>query len=188
MNRTPASLLERLRQPGDDAAWSQFVHLYTPLLFSWAKDNGLSETDAADLVQEVFLILVRALPTFEYQPGGSFRGWLRTIMINRWRTWQRRRQPHSIGADQLDAFPDSAEPKLPGEAEERRQLVVRALLVLERELEPVTWQAFRRYVMLDRRPAEVAVELGVSVNVVYLARSRVLQRLRGMLAGLVEDV
>jgi len=66
--------------------------------------------------------------------------------------------------------------------------VTRALTLLERELEPVTWQAFRRYVMLDRRPAEVASELGVSVNVVYLARARVLQRLRGMLAGLAEDV
>ena len=162
--------------------------MYTPLLLSWARDNGLSEADAADLVQDVFLILLRVLPTFEYHPGGSFRAWLRTILVNRWRTWQRRRQPQTMVAKQLESVPNPADPGLPGEAEERRQLVTRALTLLEHELEPVTWQAFRRYVMLDRQPAEVASELGVSVNVVYLARARVLQRLRGMLAGLAEDV
>jgi RNA polymerase sigma-70 factor (ECF subfamily) len=187
MGPTPASLLERLRRPHDAAAWSEFVHLYTPLLYSWARSTGLPEAEAADLLQDVFVTLVQQLPSFHYRPGGSFRAWLRTILLNRWRTLGRCRQPQTNVARQMDDLADPAEPGLPGEAEERRQLVVRALSLLERDLEPITWQAFRQYVMLGRRPADVARELGVSVNVIYLARSRVLQRLRRMLAGLVED-
>jgi RNA polymerase sigma-70 factor (ECF subfamily) len=89
---TPASLLERLRQPGDGAAWDWFARLYTPLLF-WARRTGLQETDDADLVQEVFALLVRKLPEFRYEPGGSFRGWLRTVLVNKWRELNRRRPP-----------------------------------------------------------------------------------------------
>ena len=76
---TPASLLERLRQPGQDQAWARFVDLYTPLLFYWARRLGCQESEAADLVQEVLLLLVRKLPGFTYDQHKSFRGWLRTI-------------------------------------------------------------------------------------------------------------
>ncbi len=73
MDSTPPSLLERLRLPGEEAAWGRFVELYTPLLFFWARRLGLQEADAADLVQDVFRALVRKLPGFVYEPGKSFR-------------------------------------------------------------------------------------------------------------------
>src|SRR5437868_4811765 len=75
---TPLSLLERLRQPPSQAqqAWSQFVHLYTPLFFAWTRRLGLSEPDAADLVQEVLLSLVHKLPDYCSQRHPSFRSWL----------------------------------------------------------------------------------------------------------------
>ncbi len=186
MPPTPLSLLERLRRPDDAAAWSQFVHLYTPLLYGWARRTGLSEADAADLLQDVFVTLLEELPGFNYQPGKSFRAWMYTLLLNRWRTLQRRRSPRLVPSEQLDGIPDEAEPDLPGEAEERRELVRRALTLMERDFAPATWQAFRQVVVLERRPAEVAAELGVSVNAVYLARSRVLRRLREDLAGLCE--
>src|SRR5436190_11639315 len=83
MTRTPASLLERLRQPFEPEAWARFVALYTPLLFSWANRVGLQEPDAADLVQEVFVTLLQVLPTFSYDRHQSFRRWLRTVTLNK---------------------------------------------------------------------------------------------------------
>jgi RNA polymerase sigma-70 factor, ECF subfamily len=64
MTKTPASLLERLRQPFEQEAWERFVSLYTPLIYAWGRQVGLQEQDAADLVQEVFVKLVQILPTF----------------------------------------------------------------------------------------------------------------------------
>jgi RNA polymerase sigma-70 factor (ECF subfamily) len=187
MQPTPVSLLQRLRRPEDGAAWVQFVHLYTPLLYGWARRAGLSEADAADLLQDVFTTLLQELPRFEYRPGKSFRAWMRTILLNRWRTLQRRRTPQAVPAAQLQDVAGPADPDLPGEAEERRELVRRALALLESEFSLATWQAFRQSVVQERRPVEVAAELGLSVNAVYLARSRVLRRLREQLAGLVEE-
>jgi RNA polymerase sigma-70 factor, ECF subfamily len=186
MQSTPVTLLQRLRRPNDAAAWSQFVHLYSPLLYGWARRAGLSETDAADLLQDVFTTLLQELPRFDYQPGKSFRAWMRTVLLNRWRTLQRRRSPQVVPPDHLDAMSAVADPDLPGEAEERRELVHRALVLIESEFTPTTWQAFRQFVVLERRAAEVAVELGTSVNAVYLARSRVLRRLREQLTGLID--
>jgi DNA-directed RNA polymerase specialized sigma24 family protein len=85
MERTPASLLERLRRPGDPDAWARFVALYMPLIYSWGRRVGLQEQDADDLVQDVLLALVRALPSFQYDRHKSFRRWLRTITLNKWR-------------------------------------------------------------------------------------------------------
>lgn len=79
---TPTTLLNRLRSPGDRDAWAQFVHLYTPLLYHWVRKLGLGTTEAADLVQDVFVTLLRTLPTFEYDRQRSFRAWLRTVTRN----------------------------------------------------------------------------------------------------------
>jgi len=90
MATTSSSLLERLRQPEATEAWQRFVHLYTPLLYYWARGTGLPEHDAADLVQDVLVVLVQKLPEFRYDAGQSFRGWLRTITLNKWRERCRR--------------------------------------------------------------------------------------------------
>ena len=167
MSTTPISLLERLAQPHDAAAWAQFVRLYTPLLFSWAQRTGLQEADAADLLQDVFAVLVVQMPAFRYQPGRSFRGWLRTVLLNRWRALQRKRRPALLGAEQLDDLAEPADPEPPGEAEERRQLLAGCLGLLQGEFSPVSWQAFHQ-------------------TAVYIARSRILRRLRRELAGLLD--
>ena len=86
MHTTSVSLLKRLHQPEDQLAWARFVDLYTPLLFHWARRTGLPEADAADLIQDVFGVLVRKLPEFAYDEQRSFRGWLRTVLLNQWRT------------------------------------------------------------------------------------------------------
>jgi RNA polymerase sigma-70 factor, ECF subfamily len=81
MNTTPISLLERMRQPDQPAAWSRFVELYTPVLLTWAQRLGVKPRDAADLVQEVFTVLVCKLPEFHYNHQQSFRRWLHTVTL-----------------------------------------------------------------------------------------------------------
>src|SRR5580704_16517406 len=129
MNRTPVSLLERLRQPEDQSAWARFVDLYTPLLCYWGRRAGLQEPDVSDLVQDVFQVLVRKLPTFAYDRDRTFRGWLRTILLNQWRDGIRRRveQPLVDG----DALADSADQDALIEKEYRDYLVNRALHIMK---------------------------------------------------------
>jgi RNA polymerase sigma-70 factor (ECF subfamily) len=186
MQTTPASLLLRLRQPGEQRAWQQFVDLYTPLLFHWSMRLGLNEADAADLVQDVFVILSQRLNGFDYDRGKSFRGWLRTILTNKWRD-RRRRATLPLAED--DAVEQVASPQdgdLIGEAEYREFLVTRALEVMQAEFQPTTWKACWEHVVAGRSAAEVGRELGISANAVYIAKSRVLRRLRAELEGLLE--
>ena len=83
IDTTPVSLLERVRQPGEQEAWARFVDLYTPMLHGWARRLGLQEPDAADLIQEVFVVLLQKLPGFTCDRERSFRGWLWTIVRNK---------------------------------------------------------------------------------------------------------
>jgi RNA polymerase sigma-70 factor, ECF subfamily len=128
---TSASLIERLRRPPDEAAgaeaWSRFVQLYTPLLYSWARRVGLQPADAADLVQDVFTVLVGKLPEFKYDLGKRFRGWLWTVTLNKFRENRRRKSLPIAGAADSD-LPDPAaeDPAVElSEAEYRRYLVQR---------------------------------------------------------------
>jgi RNA polymerase sigma-70 factor (ECF subfamily) len=174
----PASLLERLRQPGQEQAWARLVELYTPLLYGWARRAGLRDQDAADLVQDVFAILVQKLPDFAYDNHRSFRAWLRTLLLNRWRDGCRRRaaRPAEVGNVELDALAASASEQLFNEAEYRRQLVGRALRLIQPEFQEATWKAWTEHVLVGRPAAEVAQELGLSVGTVYTAKCRVLAR------------
>ncbi|MBI2477439.1 MAG: sigma-70 family RNA polymerase sigma factor [Planctomycetia bacterium] len=133
---TPASLLERLRQPPDEQAWARFVQLYTPLLYFWARRTGCQEADAADLVQEALVVLVRKLPAFSYDRQQSFRGWLRTVAQNCWRNLGRKAElPRAANA------PDLAELMAPEadegfwEAEYRQKLVGRALQLMQADFQ-----------------------------------------------------
>jgi RNA polymerase sigma-70 factor (ECF subfamily) len=181
---TPASLLERLRQPGEQQAWGRFVDLYTPLLYYWARRLGLPSAAAADLVQEVFVVLVRKLPEFRYDPHKSFRNWLRTITHNKWREHRRRRGPAlAVAAGRLEDLPDQDDTGAFEEAEYRRHLVGRALELVQPEFPDTTWAAFREYVVCGKSAAEVAAALNISPGTVYAAKSRVLSRLRQEIDG-----
>jgi RNA polymerase sigma-70 factor (ECF subfamily) len=187
MHSTPPSLLERLRRPGEEQAWDRFVSLYTPLLFRWARGVGLREADAADLVQDVLALLVRKLPEFRYDQHKSFRAWLRTVTLNKWREWQRRHP--TVTFQPLEALDEMAAPDEMGafeEAEYCRYLVQQALEALRDEFPERTWQAFYQYAVAGKDADTVAAELGISVGTVYAAKSRVLARLRQELNGLLD--
>jgi RNA polymerase sigma-70 factor (ECF subfamily) len=139
-------------------------------------------------VQDVFAQLVKKLPEFVYDRGRSFRGWLRTVTLNKWHENARRRAlPVSAAGDsslaQL-ACPDTVDAF--GEAEYRRYLVHRAMELMQAEFQPATWKACWECVVSGQPAAEVAIQLGMSVNAVYLAKSRVLRRLHQELDGLLE--
>lgn len=189
MHTTSASLLQQLRQPADEqvtvAAWDRFIKLYTPLLYYWAKRVGLQDTDAADLVQDVFAGLVQKLPEFSYDPGKGFRSWLRTVVLNKWRDRLRRPALPTAGSG-LSEVPDPTGPDEFAEVEYRRYLVKRALELMQAEFSPTTWKACWEHVVAGRPAAEVAAELGIQVGTVYVAKARVLTRLREELAGLLD--
>ncbi len=148
---------------------------------------GENEHDAADLVQEVFVALIQTLPTFQHHGRGRFRHWLRTLLLNKLRDRKRRQVraekalAHRTGDVQL---PDVAE--LFWEADYQRELARRALQLMQAEFAPTTWKACWETVVEGRSAAEAARELGISENAVYIARCRVLRRLRQELGGLVE--
>jgi RNA polymerase sigma-70 factor (ECF subfamily) len=187
VHTTPVSLLARLRQPAAEQAWQRFVELYTPVLYACARSLGLCDADAADLVQDVFLVLVQKLPEFQYDPHKSFQAWLRTLMLNKWRDNVKRAQGlRRIPDAALEnlTVPDAAETLW--EAEYRRHLVGRAMDILQAEFQPTTWKAFWEFVALGQPAHKVAADLGISENAVYIAKCRVLRRLRQELAGLTD--
>ena len=188
MLTTPPSLLERLRQSREREAWERFVEMYTPLFYGWTKRLQLDDHEAADVIQDLFAVLVEQLPTFVYDPRKSFRAWLKTVLLNRWRNHLRRRSAEKrVHPGELDELAATRDP-LPEmeEAEYRQYVVGRALALMRTEFRPETWKACWEFVVCGRRAEEVAQELGISVNAVYLAKGRVLRRLREELAGLLD--
>jgi RNA polymerase sigma-70 factor (ECF subfamily) len=189
---TSMSLLERVR--GDDqAAWVRLVKLYEPVLDRWCQRAGLQLADAADVKQEVFAAVTRAIGEFRRnRPGDSFRGWLYTITRNKIR--DRLRKLNEVGAGGSDAqirlslIPaDDSDHEPPADSDDERMLYLHAVEIIRSEFEPKTWNAFWRVTVDGHSAADVAAELGVTPNAVYLARSRVLRRLREEFGDLIHS-
>lgn len=190
MHSTSASLLERLQTDGTSPeAWSEFVELYTPLLDLWADRSGVPPADRGDLLQEVFVVLLRKLPDFRHAPAvkGGFRRWLRTVLTNKWREMNRRKAlPVVPNPAAIDECVVSDEVEDISEAEYRQVLTRQALLLMQRHFQPATWRACWEHVVADRPARDVGAELGISAGAVRVASSRVLARLRSLLAGLAD--
>src|SRR5262245_23046407 len=123
---TRASLLVRLRDPRDEAAWKQFVELYTPLVYGYARKQGLQDADAADVSQEVLRAVAGSVGQLQYDPArGSFRNWLFTVVRRKLSNWRRskRSRPDAgaaapTGVLELAAAPEPAAPDWEAEWEE----------------------------------------------------------------------
>lgn len=183
MEQTPVSLLLRLRDPNDRTAWDELVALVSPFLHSIARRQGLNDEQAADLVQDVWVVLVRTLPAFRYDPARSFRAWLARIvrrkLIDRWR------QPGLPVVDTAE-WPETLAPdEAFGEDEYRRWLVARALELLQQQGAPRQLHILHEYILKGRPGPEVAAELGMTPNALYLAERRLLAQLRTYLEGLL---
>jgi RNA polymerase sigma-70 factor (ECF subfamily) len=195
MADTSATLLERLRAQPDEEAWRRLLDLYTPLLEQWLGRYGLQPSDRDDLTQEVLAVVVRELPAFQHnQRPGAFRRWLRTILVHRLQGFWRARQgrPLATGDSDLGRMleqledPESALSRQ-WDQEHDRQVMARLLAQIETQVAPATWQAFRRVVLEGKDEETVADELGLSVNAVFIAKSRVLARLRRDARDLIDS-
>jgi RNA polymerase sigma-70 factor, ECF subfamily len=186
MVTTSASLLGRLQEGTDPAAWSRFVQLYTPILHTWCRRLGLSEPDTADFIQDVFVILVQQLPRFRYDATQSFRAWLKTVLMNIWRNYERKRARLPLASHNPESIAESDPGKMIDAEEHRAFLLRRAMEIAKANFEPTTWKACWEFVVHDRPAEEVAAEFLISVNAVYLAKSRVLRHVRTELAGLLD--
>lgn len=184
MHSTRNSLLQ-LAGAGAGDAWNELDGLYRPFIYDWFSLQGLHAAEIDDLSQEVLKTLFQELPRFQH-PGkvGSFRGWLKTICLNRllaYRRQQRARGQAVGGSDfqeVLAGLPE--EDQLAAEWDrEHHQAMLRYLFrLIEHQFEPETLAVFRRIVLDERSVAEVTAEFGISIGKVYVARSRVLRRLR----------
>lgn len=194
MPPTSASLLERLRFHPDPESWARLVELYTPLIRGWLRRHEVLINDADDLVQEVLTIVVRKIPDFEHQRRtGAFRRWLRTITVNCLRDfWRaRRHRPQATGESDFLRFLDQLEDPESALSQlwdrEHDQHITRALLDRIRpRFTENTWKAFYRVALEGVAPDDVAAELGLSVNAVFIAKSRVLAQLRLEGEGLLD--
>jgi RNA polymerase sigma-70 factor, ECF subfamily len=194
MSETSASLLDRLRLDPDPASWQRLVDLYTPLIRGWLRRQALPNQDADDVVQEVLAVVVRKLPQFEREPRtGSFRRWLRSITVNCLRDFWRagRHRPRATGdSDFLQVLQQLEDPNSAlsrqWDVDHDRHVANRLLEMIRPDFEAKTWQAFRRVALDGAPPDQAAAELGISVNAVFIAKSRVLGRLRQEGKGLLD--
>ena len=182
---TRASLLVRIRDRADADAWARFVDIYGPLIYGFVRKRGLQDADAVDLVQEVLRSVAGAISRLEYDPQrGTFRGWLFTIVNNRLRNDLKARQRRESGSGDTAVAQQLAEEPAPDdweaqwEAEHQQRLLTWASEKVQSEVEPRTWQAFRLTAVEGRVGKEVAQELNMTVAAVYLAKSRVMARLK----------
>jgi RNA polymerase sigma factor (sigma-70 family) len=180
---TRHSLIVKLRDPANSAEWSEFVAIYEPLVYRLARRKGLQDADAQDLCQEVFRAVARAVDRWD-PARGQFRAWLsriaRNLLIN---FLTRGRQPRGSGGtsmqELLEAQP-ACDPSATAllESEYERQVFRWAAEDIRGEFAPATWQGFWLTAVENRAPVDVAASLGMSVGAVYVARSRVLARLK----------
>jgi RNA polymerase sigma-70 factor (ECF subfamily) len=194
MSDTSATLLRWLGDRADEDAWRRLVELYTPLISSWLRRQGVLAADAEDLTQEVLTVVVREVSGFQHNGrAGAFRTWLRTITTNCLRqAWRSRgRQPMETTAPDLERALDQLEDPASDltrrwDREHDEHVLARLLELIEPEFTPGTWRAFQRQV-IDGVPAKpVAAELNMTVNAVLIAKSRVLSQLRRNAEGLVD--
>jgi len=193
---TSLSLLERLRRQPSAPDWERLDGLCRPLVLRWlARVPGLQD-EAADVAQEVMMVVVREVGRFERRREGSFRAWLRAVTVNQVRSYWRARRRRPLAG--LGADGDSTEGFLARledphsdlsrqwDAEHDQVIFDRLLDVVRPDFAEQTWEAFRRFAVEARPAAAVAAELGVSENAVLLAKSRVLRRLREEAGGLID--
>lgn len=191
MDETHQSLLFRA-QSGETAAWKDLTDLYRPLILVWLKRQGVRATDVEDLSQEILLTVVKHLPSFQHSGRrGAFRSWLRTILCSRtadyWRATDARTEGTGGSSAAIHEIADPESDLNRRWDEEHDRYVIQCLLdLVQKSFEPPTLQAFRRVAIDGMSGAEAAQELGLSVHAVYLAKARVLQRIRQEAGGLID--
>lgn len=191
---TQPSLLVRLKDAHDREAWERFVDLYAPLVYAFVRKRGLQDADAADLTQDVLRQVSLAAKSLIYDPRrGSFRGWLFTVVRNRLTDHFRATERREVGSGDSDQWRQVSE-RLVSESDSaewdaayERQLLEFAARQVRADFSETTWSAFWQTAVEGREGRAVAEELGLTVAAVYLAKGRVMARLKEQVRWLLSD-
>jgi RNA polymerase sigma factor (sigma-70 family) len=182
---TRASLLLQIRDGANQAAWQEFVNLYGPVVYGFARKRGLQDADAADIVQDVLRSVSLSIGRLDYdRHQGTFRGWLFTVTRNKVFNFlsARRIRPQGSGDTTtnqlLDSRPNGSDDSEVWELEYQRRLAALAMGRIKEEFQANTWQAFWLTAVEGVGALEVAKQLRMSPGAIYVAKSRVLARLR----------
>jgi len=182
---TRSTLLVRLNDGQDSRAWPEFVEIYSPIIFEFARRYGLQDADAADLMQEVLRFVSRSICNFRYdRERGPFRGWLRAVARSRLHDFWAARKQNVPGSgdtrvlDQLEQVPSEEDAEAVWEQEYRKSIFEWATEQIRDRFEDSTWQAFWQASVEGQSTKEVALALGMTEGAVYIAKCRVLARLR----------
>src|SRR5258708_7446851 len=183
--QTRASLLVQLRDGANHGAWQEFVRLYSPVVYGFARKRGLQDADAADLMQDVMRSVSAAIGRLDYDRNqGTFRGWLFTITRNKVFNFltARRIRPQASGDSttnrMLEAHPDATDGSDAWELEYQRRMAALAMERVKGEFQESTWRAFWLTAVEGLTAADVTAQVGLSPGAIYVAKSRVLARLK----------
>ena len=186
---TRSSLLLRLADPQDHEAWVEFVILYEPVIYRLLRQHGLPDADARDVMQELLLTVSRNIGRWKpAHERGSFRGWLRRVARNLVINWLKSRQRSLLsGGSELNALIDQLPAAVDQQTVEfdrelQRALFHRAAQQVQTDVQPATWQAFWETSVAGLSTGEVAAKLGMSVGAVWVARCRVVARMKAAIA------
>jgi RNA polymerase sigma factor (sigma-70 family) len=191
--RTRGSLLIRLRDAQNHAAWREFVELYQPVIYRLCRRRGVRHSDAEDLVQQVLILVARAVDRFDASSErGTFRGWLYRISHNVIVNFLSRDLPknRATGGDDNPALLGAAEKENSSlvRMEVRRQLFREAAQRAREEFEESTFRAFWLTSVEDISIEDAATQLNKTTGAIYAARSRVLKRLRDIVQDLEREI
>lgn len=194
MQETSISLLERIADDGKDDDWRRLIEIYRPFMYQRISSYPLLVNQSEDIVQEVLCVLIRELPTFQRRRTGSFRAFLRGIVLNQLRYAMRRAKRTPLAAGQIDKLTEHIEQLADPNSQETAEfdsqhdqaVFFHAASIVKKEVKSDTWKAFKKHALEGKQATAVAEELGVTVNVVLLAKSRLTRRIREEIRGLVE--
>jgi RNA polymerase sigma-70 factor, ECF subfamily len=194
MATTSITLLERVVRDGRDEDWQRLIQIYSPLIRSQISRFPTLNHQFEDIVQDSLLVLLTELPSFQRQRIGSFRTWLRQIVLNQLRSALRRAKRNPMNQADLSSTQlqieelavTSSELSKAFDAEHDRFVFQRACDRVRTKVEEKTWQAFFLYAISHQSADCVAQSLGMSINSVQLAKSRVLAKIRAEIDGLVD--
>jgi RNA polymerase sigma-70 factor (ECF subfamily) len=187
---TDPMLLKRVAALWDNPAWSEFFRRYDPLVAAWLSDYGLDPASSDELSQRVWVELARRMPSYQYDPGRSFRGWLRRLCHYRAIDLYRERRDRSFLAladvdriDERSIVGESidGEPADGGVTPERLDMLKQASEAQEevrRKVKPVRWEIFWRVMIEGASMSETAAALGLKYSTVYAATNHVAKMLR----------
>ena len=194
MPDTRETLLARLEDQSDRDAWEQFSALYAPVIYRLARGRGLQDADAQDLTQQVLIAVAAAIPRWHRNPDGTrFRHWLRRVTKNATiNALTRKPRDRAAGGSSrinlMREYPgQDSEASEAIDWESRREVYRRASLKLRREIQPETWDIFVRTVVDGESVQSVSIATGKSVGSIYVAKCRVLNRLRELARELEDD-